>query len=158
MGLLAAQSDERLARLAREGHERAFEAVVQRYRRPLLRYCGRLGLSDSRAEDVLQHALLQAWLALEGGTEVRELRAWLYRIVHNAAVNAIRACSDDVALPQEGGRGEVSKAAEADVDHRMALRDALNDVAALPQMQREAILLTAVDGRSHEEVASALGA
>src|SRR4051794_23653518 len=35
--LLAAQSDQRLAALVRDGHERAFEALVQRYRRPLLR-------------------------------------------------------------------------------------------------------------------------
>ena len=37
------------------------------------------------------------------------------------------------------------------------MREALTDVAALPPMQREAILMSAIDGRSHEEVASALG-
>ena len=44
--LLAAQSDQRLLALVDEGHERAFEALVQRYRRPLLRYCRRMGLSE----------------------------------------------------------------------------------------------------------------
>ena len=39
--LLSGQSDERLLNLARAGHERAFEALVQRYRRPLLRFCRR---------------------------------------------------------------------------------------------------------------------
>src|SRR6202000_762309 len=78
--LLAAQSDQRLVALARDGHERAFEALVQRYRRPLLRYCRSLRLSDTRAEDVLQQALLRAWLALSGGTEVRDVRPWLYPI------------------------------------------------------------------------------
>jgi hypothetical protein len=37
------------------------------------------------------------------------------------------------------------------------VRQTLSDVAALPQMQREAILRTAIDGHSHEEIASALG-
>ena len=88
--LLASQSDQRLVALAGEGHERAFEALVQRYRRPLLRYCRRLRLGDARAEDVLQQAFLQAWLAFARGTDVRDVRPWLYRIVHNAAVNAMR--------------------------------------------------------------------
>ena len=39
--LLRTQSDERLAALAAAGHERAFEAIVERYRRPLLRPCRR---------------------------------------------------------------------------------------------------------------------
>src|SRR5437879_980391 len=78
--LLVVQSDERLVKLVRDGHERAFDALVHRYRRPLLRYCRSIGLSESRAEDVLQLAMLNAWLALTGGVEVRELKPWLYRI------------------------------------------------------------------------------
>ncbi|HEX7609470.1 MAG TPA: RNA polymerase sigma factor, partial [Solirubrobacteraceae bacterium] len=87
--LLATQSDQRLLELVANGHERAFEAVVNRYRKPLLSYCRRMGLADSRAEDVLQQSLLKAWLALKRGTDVRELRPWLYRVVHNTAINAI---------------------------------------------------------------------
>ncbi len=156
--LLAAQSDERLVELVREGHERAFEAVVQRYRRPLLRYCGRIGLSDARGEDAVQHALLQAWLALAGGAQVRELRPWLYRIAHNAAVNTIRSGSRDQGpLPDTESVSDDAAAAASSLEHSIAARDALTEVAALPQLQREAILLCAVDGRSHDEVASVLG-
>jgi len=43
--LLAVQSDGRLTEFAARGHERAFEALVQRYRAPLLPYCRRLGLA-----------------------------------------------------------------------------------------------------------------
>src|SRR6478609_3952357 len=93
--LLLSQSDARLLAFARAGHERAFEALVQRYRRPLHNYCRRLLLSDERAEDALQQALLQAWLSLRAGTEVAEARPWLYRIVRNAAVNALRVSGYD---------------------------------------------------------------
>jgi RNA polymerase sigma factor (sigma-70 family) len=156
-GLLAAQPDRRLVELARMGQERAFEALVQRYRRPLLCYGARLGLSDGLAEDVLQMAFLQAWQALARGVDVREPRPWLYRIVHNTAVNAMRGSRElDVAVidPDHlvaGGAGE------SGVERAMQVRAALADVAALPHMQREAILLSAVDGRTHEEVASVLG-
>ncbi len=88
---LQTQPDGRLVELARAGHERAFEALIQRYRRPLLNYCRRITASEASAEDALQQALLQAWVALSTGTvEVRDARAWLYRIVHNVAVSNLR--------------------------------------------------------------------
>jgi RNA polymerase sigma factor (sigma-70 family) len=155
--LLIGQSDDRLLALAREGHERAFEALVHRYRRPLLRYCRRIGLGDSRAEDVLQHSLLQAWLALSRGSEVRELKPWLYRIVHNAAVNALRAGSERHEQLTDAMPARAAVAAGPDLDQRIAVRQTLSDVADLPQMQREAILLSAVGGQSHEQVAEVLG-
>ncbi|MEA2314289.1 MAG: hypothetical protein QOI03_981 [Solirubrobacteraceae bacterium] len=157
--LLATESDQRLLELARAGHERAFEAVVERYRRPLLRYCARMGLSPSRAEDAIQHALLQAWLALARGDHVRTLRPWLYRIAHNAAVDALRSSPAQHepllgAVHAEAAPGAVG---ESTLEGAITLRETLAEVAALPQMQREAILLAAVGGRSHIEVASELG-
>src|SRR4051812_10681878 len=50
---LRRQSDERLVELVRGGHEPAFEAIVERYRTQLLRYCGRF-LPAARAEDATQ--------------------------------------------------------------------------------------------------------
>ena len=159
--LLATQSDERLAAMAREGHDRAFEALVQRYRRPLLRYCRRLCIADGRAEDIVQQTLLQAWSALRRGAPVRELRPWLYRIAHNTAVNLARQGSRDGssrALDLDEVSGvEPAVAVEPDLAEGLALREALTDMAALPPMQREVIFRTALAGHSHEEVATALG-
>jgi RNA polymerase sigma factor (sigma-70 family) len=156
--LLATQSDQRLVALAREGHERAFEALVHRYRRPLLRYARRMRLSEARAEDVLQQAFMQSWIALSGGASVNDVRSWLYRIVHNVAVNAMRG-------PAGEAHGELTQAVEdraglagvSNLERTIAMRDALSDVAALPRMQQQAIFLTAVDGQSHDEVADLLG-
>jgi RNA polymerase sigma factor (sigma-70 family) len=157
ISLLAAQPDQRLLVLARDGNERAFEALVHRYRRPLLRYCRRMRLSETRAEDVLQQAFLQAWLALSRGAEVRELRAWLYRIVHNVAVNAMRGTAESHGELTEAVQARAALAGESNLERRIAVREALGEVAELPQMQRAAIFLTAVDGQTHDEVADALG-
>jgi RNA polymerase sigma factor (sigma-70 family) len=154
--LLGAQSDQRLAALAAAGHERAFETLVHRYRRPLLRYCRRMGLNDARADDVLQQAFLRAWLAFARQTDVRDVRAWLYRIVHNAAVNAMRGPGEHSELT-DAIQTAASVNRESELQRRIAVRDALTDVAALPQMQQQAIFLTAVDGQSYEEVATVLG-
>src|SRR5688572_15480305 len=88
--LLRTQNDQRLVALATHGSEQAFEALVERYRRPLQGYCRRLLLPAEAAEDVVQQAFLNTWQALQRGTEVRDLRAWLYRVTHNAALNSLR--------------------------------------------------------------------
>ena len=151
------QKDERLLELVRGGHERAFEAIVLRYRRPLLAYCRRLGLSESGAEDAVQQALLKAWVALRGGAEVQALSPWLYRIVHNTAINAMRSSRDELPLGADGAAAEVLPAPESELENASAARQALTHLAALPSMQRDAIILSALDGRSHDEVAAALG-
>jgi RNA polymerase sigma factor (sigma-70 family) len=153
--LLQTQSDARLVELARGGHERAFEALLQRYRKPLLSYCRRLLLPEARAEDALQQGLLQAWLALRDGSDVRDAKAWLYRIVHNAAISALRRSGYDYVELNESLHGDC--APESDIDRRIAVREALAGLAALPETQREALLRTAVQGHSHEQVAAAMG-
>ena len=149
--LLRTQSDERLVALARAGHERAFEVIVQRYRGLLLRSARRY-LSDARAEDAVQQAFLAAWSALQRGDEVRDLRPWLYRIVHNTALNALRAAGYDYAELPEGLAMSVDE-----VERREDARDALSGLAALPERQREALLRVAVEGRPQGEVARELG-
>src|SRR3712207_1112702 len=85
--VLRVQTDERLVDLVRAGNDRAFEAIVHRYRRPLVRSCARV-LPPARAEDAVQQAFLNAYAALRRSEQHVELRPWLYRIAHNASLNA----------------------------------------------------------------------
>jgi RNA polymerase sigma factor (sigma-70 family) len=152
--LLRSQSDERLLALAREGHERAFEAIVERYRRPLLRACRRV-LPEARAEDAVQQALVAVWTALEHGHEVRELRPWLFRVAHNTALNQLRMNGYDHDELVEGLRG--GRAPDEELERRIVVRATLAGIAALPERQREALLRIAVEGRTQEDVAAELG-
>src|SRR5215218_9741801 len=152
--LLRTQTDERLVALAAAGHERAFEAIVERYRRPLLRHCRRY-LPEARAEDALQQALVSAWSALRRGDDVRELRPWLHRIVHNTSLNALRANGYDYEHLRDTLRGQGGPAELA--ERSAVVRQALAGLAALPHRQREALLRIAVEGRSQDEVAEELG-
>ena len=152
--LLRTQSDERLVVLARAGHERAFEAIVERYRGGLLRVARRY-LPDARAEDALQQAFLAAWSALQRGDDVRDLGAWLHRIARNSALNQLRSTGYDYAELEESLRAADAPADE--LERRAAMRQTLTGLAALPERQREALLRIAVEGRSQDEVARELG-
>jgi RNA polymerase sigma factor (sigma-70 family) len=151
--LLRTQSDSRLVALAADGHDRAFEAIVERYRRPLQRYLRRL-LSEALAEDVLQASFVRAWQALRAGTDVRELRPWLYRIAHNQALNTLRAAGS--ALPAVAAELPAISL-EAEVERREELRAALDGIEALPDRQRAALVAIAVADRPHADVARELG-
>src|SRR5688572_13758158 len=88
--LLRTQNDRRLATLAAQGSEPAFEALIERYRKPLHAYCRRLLLDRTSSEDVVQQAFVSTWQALTDDRQIADVRAWLYRVVHNGAVNALR--------------------------------------------------------------------
>jgi RNA polymerase sigma factor (sigma-70 family) len=152
--LLRAQTDERLARLAALGSDRAFEAIVERYRRPLLGYARRM-VGDSRAEDVVQAAFVNAWARMRDGAEIRDLRAWLFRIVHNGAVNQLkRASSSDVELQDTAAE---PRRLEDDVERRETMRATLGQIAQLPEQQRAALIGSVVQGRRSRELSAELG-
>jgi RNA polymerase sigma-70 factor (TIGR02960 family) len=75
---------------AARGDEEAFRELTDPHRRELHVHCYRILGSMQDAEDVLQETLLAAWRGLERFEERASLRAWLYRIATNRALNALR--------------------------------------------------------------------
>src|SRR3954447_17062576 len=152
--LLRAQSDQRLVELVHAGHEAAFTTIVERYRPQLHRYARRM-LPESRCEDAVQQAFLQASRALQDGKDVRQLRPWLYTIVHNASVNQLRQGVFDYRelLDTVQGNDDPSE----DVERLAVMRQTLAAVAALPERQRDALLAVVVAGRPQAQVAEEMG-
>ena len=152
--LLRTQSDERLVDLVRAGNDAAFEAIVARYRKPLLRYCTRF-LGEPRAEDVVQQAMVSAYSSLRSSEGPMSLRSWLYRIAHNTALNALR----DRGLGHEQLSETLDGVDRPDqlLESGERFRDVMSAVAALPERQRDAIVLREMEGRSYDEIAAELG-
>lgn len=152
--LLRAQSDERLVDLVRAGNDAAFEAIVARYRRPLLRYCSGF-MPEARAEDAVQTALVSAFNSLRSSQGEMNLRSWLYRIAHNTALNALR----DRALAHEELSEELDGVERPDqaFEKNECLRDVVAALGALPDRQRDAMVLRELEGRSYEAIATELG-
>ncbi|HEX8074649.1 MAG TPA: sigma-70 family RNA polymerase sigma factor [Thermoleophilaceae bacterium] len=152
--LLHTQTDGRLVDLARAGNDRAFEAIVSRYRKPLLRYCTGL-LPPERAEDAVQQAFLNAYRALTMGEGEMNLKPWLYRIAHNASLNLLRQNGwtyDQIPEDFDG----VQQPPQA-VEQKERIREVVRSVKKLPERQRNAMVLRELEGRSYEEIALALG-
>lgn len=139
--------------LVRAGNDRAFEAIVLRYRWPLLRHCRRL-LPAARAEDAVQTAFLHALEAIRADQRELQLGAWLHRIARNTAIDTLRRSDSHWEELDEGIDGVEPIYAAA--ERRARFRSVVADLGALPERQRRALVLRELEGRSYDEIATTL--
>ena len=93
-------ADERLARLAAAGSDRAFAVLYERHHQALYRYCRAIVRHEDDARDVLQTTMARALAALARGVPDAPMRPWLFRIAHNEAISVLRRRRPAVELEQ----------------------------------------------------------
>jgi RNA polymerase sigma factor (sigma-70 family) len=150
--LLRTQPDSRLAQLAGEGSETAFEEIVRRYRSGLVAFAAGIASCDS-ADDVVQDSMVKAHAALLRGDRPDAPRAWLFRIVRNTALNERR--DHRVHEHLDDNYDGVEQPPEA-AERRRQLRDLLVAISELPGAQREALVQRELEGKGHDEIAADL--
>ena len=150
--MLRTQPDERLVALAREGGNAAFGEIARRHRASLLSFAGTVA-PPSRAEDVVQDSLLKAYASLRDGAEPEVLRAWLFRIVRNTAIDEQRGVRHHEQLDENYDGVEQPPQA---FERRQGVAALVASIRDLPRAQREAIVKRELEGRGHEEIGRAL--
>ncbi|RWC69598.1 MAG: sigma-70 family RNA polymerase sigma factor [Mesorhizobium sp.] len=134
-------------------------ALAGELRPELHRYCARLMGSVIDGEDVVQDTLARAFVALDGLREVPPLRAWLFRIAHNRALDLLRSRVIRAAEPIEAAHNVVDQATPDSVDILMrkeAVRTAVSRFAELPILQRSVLILKDVLDEPLAEIAALL--
>ncbi len=116
-----------------------------------------LGGDRAEAEDVAQEAMLRLWrIAPDWRPGEARVSTWLYRVVVNLCTDRLRrarsAPLDAVPEPADDAPGPLAGLAEAD---RLAALDA--GLAALPDRQRQAVVLRHIEGLSNPEIADIMG-
>jgi RNA polymerase sigma factor (sigma-70 family) len=149
---LRCQPDSRLVALTREGADPAFEEVVRRYRGRLVAYASGIVRPD-RAEDVVQDSLVRALTAVRDSDSEINLRPWLHTIVRNRALNDLR---DEPALEHLDENFDGVPQPPDVAARKEELAGVVDQVKALPDAQREALVQREFEGRSHEEIAAAM--
>ncbi len=152
-GDLEHEEDRRLAALAADGDEAAFEAIFERHHRGLLTFSRHLLGSQEEAEDALQHTFTAAHRRLVEHGPPDHLRAWLYASARNRCYSMLRARRE---LPQDG-LPEAAVWMPEEVERRSDLRDLLSDIERLPDDQRSALVLAEIEDLGHAEVAEVIG-
>ncbi len=115
----------------------------------------RLILRDPvEAEDAAQQTFLSAYRGLVAGQEPREPAAWLGTIARNECRTPLRAQRTEPLTLMTAASGDDT---QRDVGRRAEIDALCTALAALPQQQRDAIVLREFYGLSYAEVAGALG-
>ncbi len=137
----------------RRGDAAAFDRIYTRHAAALHSYCRHMLSCQHEAEDAVQQTFLNAFRALKADDREVRLRPWLYRIAHNHCISVIRRRRE---LPDAEVDSPVA-GIEAHVERREEVRTVLRDVAALPEAQRRALVLSELETLSHAEIAAVLG-
>jgi len=156
--------DQELVERVQRGDKVAFELLVGKYQRKIVRLISRLVRDPSEVEDVAQEAFIKAYRAIPQFRGESAFYTWLYRIAVNTAKNY---------LASQGRRAPTATDTDSEdaetFDDASLLRDintpesvlmskqiaeTVNAVmAGLPEELRNAIALREIDGLSYEEIA-----
>ncbi len=163
--LLAGAIDAALVARAQHGETVAFEVLVVKYQRRIAATIRRFVRDDPITEELTQEVFLSAFLALTTFKPEGDFAAWLFTIARNAARSYLRSGQnrqDDrpVAVLDNPGDDARFGAAPSPEDEAIAhqLFERIDaEVAALPDVQRRALLMREVDGLDYKAIAAALG-
>lgn len=137
----------------------AFSELFEAMSPHLIRFAWRITRDEDAAEDIVQEAFLKVWRTRHRLDERRSLKALLYTIVRNLALNAIRSVqshaspSDTIAEFEEDAQAPADVVLDAeDLGRRL---DAW--ISEMPERRKEAFVLSRYHGMTHEEVADCMG-
>ncbi len=155
---LAGATDEQLVDLVRAGDERAFAEIVDRYEARLTAFARRLlGCAHHDAEEVVQDAFWRALRALRASDREMALKAWLFTIVRNRALDVLRRPARTVDLePHAPVLRDMGGDPHERAVHAEDLEALVAGLRRLPARQRTALVLHEMGDESHGTIARRL--
>ena len=156
--------DVRLMLAFQRGDEAAFGLLFERWAARLLHFLERMVRNRAVAEELVQDTFLRVYRARDRYSADAKFSTWLYTIAGNTARNELRRpfhrhVHESRDAEREGAPLELATA-ELATDERVHVRRVGQTVEealeCLPERQRAALWLCAVEGLSYAEIAEAL--
>lgn len=157
------QADWSLVKKVKAGDDRAFDALMEHYKLPILNFIYRIIGDASEAEDVAQEVFVRAYQHIQKPGVRRTTGAfstWLFQIGHNAALDFLRwqrrhpaepltSLEEDGEPPAAACRNAAEEAAAKETGEQIAAA-----VALLPEDQRTAFVLSEYEALPNAEIAA----
>jgi RNA polymerase sigma-70 factor, ECF subfamily len=123
---------------------------------PLRRYAAVLTRNDTDADDLVHDTLVRAYERRQTFRPSGDLRAWLFSVLHNSFIDGQRRKAAEAARIRDLADA-VETVAPAPQDSSVRLHQIRTAFLTLPDEQRAALHLVAIEGLSYQEAADALG-
>jgi len=155
------ENDETLMLAYAKGDAAAFETLYRRYKDAMYRYLVRQCQNSSIAEELFQDIWLRIVNARQHYTVKASFRTWLYQIAHNRLIDHYRR--QNTRMPEsylessvlEGMATTETSDPQRIVNGQQQASQLVEQIAKLPEAQRETFLLKEESGMTLEEIATA---
>lgn len=146
-----------LVAAAQRGDQRAFDALVKRYRGRIFALAVHMTGCASQADDIAQDVFLGAYRSLGSFEGRSQFFTWVYRMTVNRALNARRNASRRGETTLDDPRLELAIAVDAKnhpgraAELRQTYGRLLGALDALPADMRTTVILVSLQGLAHGE-------
>ncbi len=132
------------------------EHIWDEFHVPLQQFIRRRVSDETTAEDVLQDVFLKIHQHMETLRDVRKLESWIYQITRNAIVDSYRSTRPTTTLDAAEVLNLPEELPDDDIVSEL-LPSIRAMVRSLPELDRQALVLTEYQGLTQKELAERLG-
>jgi len=152
---LSKLSDGEVVDSTRNKNKKNFAEIIKRYQDKLMRYAMSLLSDEARAADVVQESFIKAYINLNGFDINKKFSSWIYRIVHNQAINMINKYKKELPFLDD-----VEFDSGTDIEEEYSQKE-LNSMVGLclsqmPLLYREPLILYFIEEKSYTEISDIL--
>lgn len=151
------ETDESLAARAGQGCRASFAALMERHYDRIYRLAWRWSGSRASAEDITQDVCIKLARALQTYRADAAFKTWLHRVTYTTTLDFIRRSQRMVAVEPSEIITLVDRSVAAAAEDAVDGAELWSAVRALPNQQRDAVLLVYGEDMNHAEAASMMG-
>lgn len=163
---LKSLTDNELVRAYVDGVNEAFDTLLQRYQSKIYSYIFRIVKNKDVADDIFQETFVKIIMTLRQGryTETGKFGAWLNRIAHNLIIDYYRQEKSENSVSIDNDETDLLNRrdlCEENIEDLLVDTQIREDVKriidALPDAQREVLVMRYYNDMSFKEIAEATG-
>ncbi|MFA5867335.1 MAG: RNA polymerase sigma factor [Actinomycetota bacterium] len=148
-------TDEELVARVRAQDKDLYSEIVKRYEPKLYRYAMSIVQDRDKALDVVQDTFIKAYVNLQGFNTKKSFSSWIYRILHNEALNAIKKHHRETKLP-EGFDAPDPNHFEQELSREETAKMVRKCLQRIPVKYAEPVALYYLEEKSYEEISDIL--
>jgi RNA polymerase sigma-70 factor (ECF subfamily) len=155
MSELSKLTDEEVVEFTRTKNKEAYAEIIRRFQDKLMRYAKYILNDDEKAADVVQESFIKAYVNLNSFNSKRKFSSWIYRIVHNQAINLIVKYKKELPLLDD-----VDFDSGVNIEEEYTKKEVTKMVkeclGEMPTLYKEPLSLYFLEDKSYNEISDIL--